>query len=369
MYVPPDDLIYRIALSRVPLIGDFHARLLLDTYGNACTIFKTRRKELEKIAGIGPARAQQLVAFSDFQMCEDELRFLQQYQIKPIGYGTPDYPARLQHCSDGPALLYYKGNANLQQQRILAVVGTRRPTQYGKQVCEQIIRDLAEFSVLIVSGLAYGIDTIAHQAALKNQLPTLAVLAHGLDRIYPPQNKALARDMLESGGLITDFPKGTKPDRMHFPQRNRITAGLCDALLVIESGVQGGSLITANIANSYHKEVFAIPGPVTQSLSAGCNELIKKNQAQLVCSAQDILDFMNWGNPPAQKEAVQTTLFPAMNADESILWQWFQQHPLAHIDAILEQQAMPRQAITQALLSLEMQGLIRQEPGKIFRLL
>lgn len=369
MPVITDEFIYRIALSRVPLIGDYHARLLLDTYGNAYSIFHARRRELEKTPGIGPARAQQLVSFTDFQSCEEELNFTHQYQIRLLGYGTPDYPTRLQHCVDGPALLYFKGNADLQQQRVLSVVGTRQPTAYGKQLCEQVIRDLSDRNVLIVSGLAYGIDTIAHQTALKYHLPTLAVLAHGLDRIYPYQNKYLAREMLEQGGLITDFPKGTKPDRQHFPRRNRITAGLCDALLVIESGIQGGSLITAGIANSYHKEVFAIPGPVIQSQSGGCNELIKKNLAQLVCHAADIVECMNWMDKPVKKELVQPSLFPTMSPEETSLLHWLQQHAPAPIDLILEALPLARPVISQVLLSLEMQGLIRQEPGKIYRLL
>ncbi|MFZ1371235.1 MAG: DNA-processing protein DprA, partial [Ferruginibacter sp.] len=265
------DLLYRIALTLVPNIGDVHAKALVNIYGDAQSIFKAKRKELEIIEGIGTIRARSIKDYTDLSTAEAEIKFIEKYKITPLFLTDSTYPRRLLNCYDSPALLYYRGNADLNTSRIISIVGTRNHSDYGKMVCEKMIDDLKAENILVVSGLAFGIDTIAHKAALKNNLQTVAVLAHGLDRIYPPQNKTLAKHITLQGGLLTEFISNTNPDKQNFPKRNRIVAGICDAVIVLESGKKGGSLITAELGNSYNKDVFAIPGRATDTKSEGCN--------------------------------------------------------------------------------------------------
>ena len=231
-----NDLLYQIALTLVPNIGDIHAKALINIYGNAESIFKAKRKELESIEGIGTIRAKSIKEFENFSSSEEEIKFIEKYKITPLFIADEAYPRRLLNSYDSPVLLYYRGNADLNTSKIIAIVGTRNNSDYGKTVCERLIEDLAQENILIVSGLAFGIDTIAHRASIKNNLQTVAVLAHGLDRIYPAQNKTLAKEMIEQGGLLTDFMSNTNPDKQNFPKRNRIVAGISDAVIVIETG-------------------------------------------------------------------------------------------------------------------------------------
>jgi len=264
-------------------------------------------------------------------------------------------------------LLYHRGNTNLNAGKIVSIVGTRNHTDYGRQVCETLVEELKEENILVVSGLAFGIDTIAHKTALKNELPTVAVLAHGLDRIYPHQNKSLARQMTEQGGLLTDFTSGTKPDKQNFPKRNRIVAGICDALIVIESGRKGGSLITAELANSYNKDVFAIPGRTTDSKSEGCHYLIQSNKASLVTSAAELMLLMNWKQQSKKIPVLQKQLFVELSADERILVNILQGSPSCHIDELFVKAGISSSSVAAALLNLEMQGIISALPGKMYR--
>ena len=283
------DLLYQIALTLVPNIGDVHAKALINIYGDAQSVFKAKQKDLEKIEGIGTVRANSIKSFVNFDSSEEEIKFIEKYKITPLFITDENYPKRLLNCYDSPALLYYRGNADLNTSKIVSVVGTRDHSDYGKLVCEKLVKELSEENILIVSGLAFGIDTIAHKAALKNDLSTVGVVAHGLDRIYPTQNKALAKQMTEQGGLLTDFISNTDPNKQNFPRRNRIVAGMCDALVVVESSKKGGSLITAELGNGYNKDVFAIPGRSTDPKSEGCNYLIKNNKALLITCADDLL--------------------------------------------------------------------------------
>ena len=327
-----NDLLYQIALTLVPNIGDVHAKALVNIYGDAQSIFKAKRKELESIEGIGTIRAGSIKAFQNFQSSEDEIAFIEKYKITPLFITDKNYPQRLLNCYDSPALLYYRGNADLNTSKIIAVVGTRNNSDYGKTVCEKIMEDLASENILVVSGLAFGIDTIAHKAALKNNLQTIGVLAHGLDRIYPAQNKTLAKQMIEHGGLLTEFISHTNPDKQNFPKRNRIVAGISDAVIIMETGKKGGSLITAELGNNYNKDVFAIPGRVNDSKSEGCNYLIKNNKAALINGADDLLEMMNW--KPVDKPAVkkQRELFIELTPDEKIVVAILQQQEAVHID-------------------------------------
>lgn len=362
-----NDLLYQIALTLVPNIGDVHAKILVTTFGDAQSIFKAKKKELEAIEGIGTIRAKSIKDFAEFDRCEDEVKFIEKYKITPLFITDKKYPQRLLNCYDSPPLLYYRGNADLNTSKIISIVGTRNCSDYGKTVCEKLVEGLTEQNVLILSGLAFGIDTISHKAALKNNLQTVGALAHGLDRIYPNQNKSLAKQMTEQGGLLTHFISNTLPDRQNFPKRNRLVAGMCDALVVIESGIKGGSLITAELANSYNKDVFAIPGRTTDSKSEGCNYLIKTNKAALINSADDLLENMCWNDvKPAVKK--QRELFIELSADEKIIVSILQQKENTHIDELYFKSGLTSSATASALLMLEMQNVILSLPGKIYKL-
>lgn len=364
-----NDLLYQIALTLVPNIGNVHAKSLVNIYGDAQSVFKAKKKDLENIEGIGTVRATSIKAFDNFQSSEEEIAFIEKYKITPLFITDSNYPQRLLNCYDSPVLLFYRGNTDLNSSRIISIVGTRNNSDYGKAVCEKIIEDLAEENVLIISGLAFGIDTIAHKAALKNNLPTLGVLAHGLDRIYPSQNKSLAKQMVEHGGLLTEFLAHTNPDKQNFPKRNRIVAGMCDAVIVIETGKKGGSLITAELGNNYNKDVFAIPGRIGDTKSEGCNYLIKNNKAALINGADDLLEMMNW--KPIEKKAVkkQRELFIELSPDEKTIVDILNQQDAVHIDELYFKSGLSSSAVAAALLMLEMQGVVLSMPGKMYKMI
>ncbi len=363
-----NDLLYQIALTLVPNIGNVHAKALIGIYGDAQSVFKAKKKELEKIEGIGTVRAGSIKAFDNFSGIEDEITFIEKYKIAPLFISSKHYPQRLLNCYDSPVLLFYRGTADLNAPKIISIVGTRNNTEYGRTVCEKLVEDLREENILIISGLAFGIDTIAHKTALKNNLPTVGVLAHGLDRIYPAQNKSLAKQMVEYGGLLTEFSSNTNPDKQNFPKRNRIVAGMSDAIIAVETGVKGGSLITAELGNNYNKDVFAIPGRIGDSKSEGCNYLIKNNKAALINSAGDLLEMMNW--KPVKKAAPkkQRELFIELSPDEKIIAGILQQQESAHIDELYLKSSLSSSAVAAALLMLEMQGIITSLPGKTYKI-
>jgi DNA processing protein len=362
------DLLYQIALTLVPNIGDVHAKALVNIYGDAESVFKAKKKELENLEGIGTVRANSIKSFTDFTSSEAEIKFIEQYKITPLFITDKNYPQRLLNCYDSPLLLFYRGTADLNTSRIISIVGTRNNSDYGKAVCEKMVEELQSENILVVSGLAYGIDTIAHKAALKNSLPTVGVLAHGLDRIYPPQNKGVAKQMVEHGGLLTEFLNNTNPDKQNFPKRNRIVAGMCDGLVVIESGKKGGSLITAELANGYNKDVFAIPGKTTDAKSEGCNYLIKNNKASLITGGDDLLEMMNWKPAAKATHKKQRELFIEFTADEKIVVDILQQQQSLQIDQLYFKSGLSSSAMAAALLMLEMNGIVDSLPGKVYKI-
>ncbi len=363
-----NDLLYQIALTLVPNIGDVHARALVNLYGDAQSIFKAKKKELDHIEGIGTVRAKSIKDFTDFDSSEEEIKFIEKYKITPLFINDEKYPKRLLNCYDSPSLLYYRGTADLNTSRIISIVGTRNNSDYGKNICEKMIEELKAENVLVASGLAFGIDTIAHKAALKNNLQTVAVLAHGLDRIYPAQNKPLAKQITEQGGLLTEFISNTNPDKQNFPKRNRIVAGMCDAVIVIESSKKGGSLITAELGNGYNKDVFAVPGRINDSKSEGCNYLIKNNKAALINSTDDFLEMMNWKPVPKPSAKKQRELFIELAPDEKIVVDILQQQDSIQIDELYFKSGLSSSAIAAALLMLEMQNVVLSLPGKVYKL-
>ncbi|PUZ29242.1 DNA-protecting protein DprA [Chitinophaga parva] len=360
------ELIHQIALTQIPHIGDVLAKRLIDHFGSAKALFQARLRELAEIPEVGRSRALQITQFNNYGPIEAELSFLERFHIQPIFYTDAAYPERLRQCYDAPVLLYKKGAASLDAPRMISVIGTRQPTPYGRATCEALIAGLAPLGVTIVSGMAYGIDVIAHRAALEHGLPTIGVLGHGLDRIYPVEHIPVARQMAHAGGaLLSDFMSGTAPDKQNFPKRNRIVAGLTAATLVIETGSRGGSLITADIAFSYNRDVLAVPGRMSDVQSAGCLALVRSNKAQLVTCAQDIIEALGWHLPKPQP-VVQPALFVALNSTERAVVELFSGQQPRHIDELFKSSTLPNSEVANAVLSLEMQCVIRSLPGQYY---
>lgn len=365
-----NELPYQIGLTLIEGIGDISAKNLLAYCGSAREVFKQKKPQLLKVPGIGSTLAESIIKSKGvIKRAEQEIKFIQKYKIKPLFFSDADYPARLKYCSDSPVLLYYRGSADLNKERIIGVVGTRRPSEYGKEKTQELIKELKESNAIIISGLAYGVDVWAHKTALDAGLETIGVLAHGLDRIYPQIHDRIAKKMISQGGLLTDFMSGTNPDAVNFPKRNRIVAGLCDALVVIESKRQGGSLITATIANSYNKDVFALPGRAGDPLAEGCNGLIKQNRATLIENAADLLYAMQWEDGKQKNSQVkQTQLLLNLSEEEKTIIQTFSSKPELHMDEICYAGKMPVSKVAALLLQMEFSGLIKSKPGKMYAL-
>lgn len=364
------DLLYQLALIRIPQIGSVHARSLVDQFGKAENIFKAPLSVLEKIEGIGAVRAKSIKSFSAFKSLEKEIQFIEKHKIKVLFIKNEDYPKRLLNCYDPPTLLFYRGEANLNMGRCVAIIGTRSFSEYGKQLTEQLVSVLQNQQVLIVSGLAFGIDALAHKASVKNQIPTVAVLAHGLDTLYPIQHRGLAKEMVNSGGgVLTEFTSNTKPDRHNFPTRNRIVAGMCDATIVIESGKKGGSIVTAELANGYNRDVFAFPGRIWDSKSSGCNLLIKDNKAVLLSEPADIIQLMGWQEKSAQHRKPQKELFISLTETEQKIVSVLSEKQVLEIDQINQSAGASVSAIASSLLTLELNNIVESLPGKRYRLL
>ncbi len=362
-----NDLLYQIALTFIPNIGTIQAKILVDNFGNAESVFRAKKKELSAVENIGEVRAKNIKDFEGFKKVEEEIVFIEKYKIQTLFITDKNYPQRLLNCYDAPTLLYYRGNADLNATKIVSIIGTRNNTDYGKQITEKIITDLQEQHVLIVSGLAFGIDAIAHKSSLQNNLQTVAVLAHGLDTIYPSQHKNLAKDILLNGGLLTEFSKNNKPDKHNFPRRNRIVAGMADATIVVETAIKGGSMITAELANNYNRDVFAFPGKTTDSKSAGCNYLIKNNKAALLTDAQTFIEMMGWENKKT-KAKIQKELFIDLTADEKIIIDILKEKESVHIDELFLKSGLNSSSVAGAILNLELQNVVLGLPGKIYKL-
>jgi DNA processing protein len=365
-----EELLYQISLTLINGIGDIHAKTLLAHSGSAKEIFRLKKSQLQKIPGIGSVLAAAISASGPLlKRAEEEIQFLEKYKIQALFFTDAGYPSRLKHCSDSPVLLYYKGSADLNAERIVGVVGTRKPSEYGRQITRELVEGLRQSRVLVISGLAYGIDILAHKTALEQGLDTVGVTGHGMDRIYPRAHERIARQMISQGGLLTDFISGTPPDAVNFPKRNRIVAGLCDALVVTESKRSGGSLITATIANSYNKDVFAFPGQAGQERSEGGNGLIKKNQAALIENAEDLLYAMQWQEPTGGPVKRQPALSLHLSEEERSILQLFSEKQVIHLDEICQSAHLPVSRASACLLQLELQHLLRSRPGRLYELL
>lgn len=361
-----EEIIHALALSRIPQIGPVQARMLAEHIGSYARVFRTPPKLLEEIPGIGRVRALNIRNFTDFKSCEETVSETRKAGIQILPFTSENFPGKLKNCDDPPLLLFAKGRMNLNPDRVLAVVGTRKPTEQGRQLVDMYLKEIQNAQPLILSGLAYGIDYQAHRTALNLGLPTVAVLANGLHTIYPGLHAGLAREMMENGGVLTEFPWGTKPDKQNFPRRNRIVAGMCDALLVVETDVKGGSMITAEIALSYNRDIFAIPGRLNDSQSRGCNVLIRDNKARLTLSPDDLMEYMNWKDIPVKKPPFAPSLFEKQSDDERIILKQLKEHGTMQIDRLMVLSGLPPHRFHTAILQLELQNLCKRLSGNQF---
>lgn len=360
--------LYQIALSRVPQVGPVLARNLLAYCGSAEAIFRASSRELCRIPGIGYRTAAQLKRPEPLREAEQELDYVAKRSIQVHFFSDVGlYPQRLRVYPDAPVVLYSKGDFDPNPVRTVAIVGTRQPSDAGRAITEQLVSELAAWNCLVVSGLAYGIDVVAHRQALQSGLQTLGILGHGLSRIYPAEHRSVAQQMLEQGGLMTEFISWLPPEREHFPMRNRIVAGMADALIVVETGKQGGSIITAKLGNDYNKEVMAVPGAPGNPKSEGCNWLIKTHRAHLIESAADIAYLLGWEQPEAPSNP-QLVLFSDLTESEQLIVEALQTGRRLNVDELLLKTQLPQSVLIANLLELECRNLIRTWPGAFYEL-
>jgi len=361
-----NQLLYFVALQMVPNVGPSISKNLIAYCGGPENVFTEKKNHLLKIPGVGPVIASSLLEFKNFDRASLEMEFISKNKIKAIPFLDPLYPQRLRDCDDAPILLYVKGNADLNTPRMIGIVGTRRATEYGRKMCLRLIEEMKEYQVTIVSGLAYGIDICAHKGALQNGLPTIGVLGHGLDKIYPSEHYHIAMDMMSNGALISEYISGTIPDRTNFPERNRIVAGMIDGLIVIESGIRGGALITAEYAWNYNRELFALPGKVSDEVSAGCNKLIKLNKANVVESVNDLAYHLGWDISNTEKTKVKPDL-SALKPDEKNILNILLENNKMHIDKLAGLLSKSTSDLSLLLIELEFKGFIQALPGNYYK--
>lgn len=360
------DIFYVLSLLGVDGVGDVVAKKLINHCGSAENVFKTNSRQLKSIDGIGDVLIKKLKDKFVFERADKEIQFIQNEKIKVLYYQNNDYPNRLKHCIDGPVLLFASGNMNFENRKMISIVGTRQITSQGTEFCKKLIEDLALFNPIIVSGFAYGVDIVAHQAAIDNNLQTIGVLAHGLNQIYPKTHKKYMAKMEENGGFLTEFQSTSNPDKENFVRRNRIVAGMSEATIVIESADKGGSLITATMANDYSRDVFAVPGRTTDKYSQGCNDLIKTQRANLLTSAADLVYNLNWELEVKPTKPVQKQLFVSLDYDEQKIYDYLQKNGKQLLDIVALECDFPIFRISSLLLNMELKGVVRPLPGKLF---
>lgn len=362
-----ENLKIALALSCVSGIGRQTLKFIREEFTRLEDVFDLSIGEICARTGFKPEGVEKMRKDADFNFAEKELQFCDSNGIRVLLYGQGDYPARLSYCTDAPALLFAKGNLPLDAKRWLAIVGTRKATAYGKEWCKKLVSELAELRPVIVSGLALGIDICAHRAALDNDLPTIGVLGHGLDTMYPGSHLQTSHRMLAKGGLLSEYPRGTKADASNFPERNRIIAGITDGVIVVEGAESGGAMITADIAFSYSREVMALPGRADDTWSKGCNALIKYNKASLVENAADVCRVMGWKTLPEGRRTIAPALFPVLEAGEDRLFTVLRDKGPLHVDELTLLSGLSQGETAVNLLNLELKGLVNTLPGKMYK--
>jgi len=363
-------LVDALALNFIPGVGIITQRNLVNHFGSPKAVIEASSGDLQSISGVGKRISAKILANKSaaYERAEKEIEFADKHQIKILSFLDDRYPRRLKQCVDAPMLIYYRGNANLDSVRVVSIVGTRKASHYGRDRCKELVEALSGYKdVLIISGLAYGIDSYAHKKSVENDIPTVGVLGHGLDQIYPNKNRSLAIKMLDNGGILSEYPSNTRPDRQNFPQRNRIIAGMADVIVVVEAAIRGGALITAEIANNYNRDVCAFPGNVDSEYSAGCNLLIKSHRAHLITGAEDLGYLMDWQLNSQKSNTAQLQLAISLNDTEKAIYKLIQEKEPISIDEIAQLAGEKQSKLAIVLLELEMKGLIMTMPGKIYR--
>lgn len=367
-----EKLHYQIAITKIKGIGAASAKNLIAYMGGVESVLSESAKNLRKVPGIDH-RADMILTYRSeaLKEADNEINYMLKHNVKAHFFTEKSYPLRLKECSDFPLLLYSRGNANLNPAKVLSIVGTRRCSPYGTEMTKLLIEQVAQYypNTMIMSGLAYGVDIVAHRAALRCNLPTVGVLAHGLDHLYPAAHKDTASRMIENGALLTEFPVLTRPVKENFVKRNRIVAGMCDAAIVIESAKRGGSLITASIADSYNREVFAVPGRKIDIQSEGCNSLIKHNKALMVEDLADIEYHLGWSRDENEKRSQQTKLLLILSDEEQQVFDYLKREGKTHINPIGIVNKMPMSKLTSILINMEFNGLLRCFPGNMYELI
>lgn len=364
-----NDLLYTLALQHVARIGDTTAKKLINHCGSAEAVMKEKRHNLLKIDGIGALTISDLFERNHIEAAEQELKFIKEESIKTHYFTSENYPEKLKHCIDSPILLFEAGTINLNKKHIISIVGARKITTSGIAFCERLVEELAPYDPVIVSGFAYGTDITAQKAAIKNNLQNIGCLAHGLNQIYPKVHKKYMAEVENNGGFYTDFWSTAAFDRNNFLKRNRLIAGISEATIVIESAEKGGSLVTADIANSYNRDVFAVPGRTTDSQSVGCNNLIKHQKAHLLSTPLDVPYMLNWQLEDNEKPAVQKQLFVELDDNERIIYNFLEGQQKELLDVIALKCNMPTYKLAGILLTMELKGVVRPLPGKLFEII
>ncbi|XMO87848.1 DNA-processing protein DprA [Algibacter sp. AS12] len=364
-----NDLLYTLALQHVPNIGDITAKRLISHCGSAEAVLKEKSQNLLKIDGIGSVTISDLFKSHHVKEAEKEIRFIKENNIEVSYFQDTNYPEKLKHCIDSPILLFQTGNIDLRNQPIISIVGARKITTSGIAFCENLVEQLAIYNPIIVSGFAYGTDITAHKAAMKHKLQTVACLAHGLNQIYPKVHKKYMVNMEKNGGFFSDFWSTDTFDKNNFLKRNRVIAGLSEATIVIESAEKGGSLVTADIANSYNRDVFAVPGRTTDSQSIGCNNLIKHQKAHMLTTPLDVPYILGWELENEKQPVIQKQLFVELDATEKVIYNYLKEHDKQQLDSIALNCNLPIFKVSGTLLNMELKGVIRPLPGKLFEVI
>ena len=361
-----NELLAALRLQSIPNIGDVTAKKLIAHCGNPEAIFRHKKAQLLKIDGIGTYTLQGLHDSEHREAAESEYEFIEKNKIGFSYFMDADHPTYLKHCIDSPVLLFKRGNIDLQGRKIISVVGTRNITSYGKAFCEKFVEDIAPLNPIIVSGFAYGVDIAVQKAAIKHGLQTIGCLAHGLNQIYPKVHAKYVNDVEKKGGFFTEFWSTSNPDRENFLKRNRIIAGMSEATVVVESAEKGGSLVTADIANSYNRDIFAVPGRAQDKYSTGCNNLIKQQKAHMLTSAADLVYLLDWDVAEKETKTVQKQLFVELDNTEQSIYSYLQKDGKQLLDSIALACQLPIFKVSSTLLNMEMKGVIRPLPGKLF---
>lgn len=360
------ELYHLLALQQIDGVGDVMAKKLITYCGSAEAVFHTKSVQLNAIDGVGSVLLKNMKNKAIFEKASQELQFIRDNQINIAYFLDENYPERLKHCFDGPLVLFTSGKIDLKNKKTISIVGTRQITSYGMDFCRNLIEDLAPLEPIIVSGFAYGVDIFAHQLAIDHNLQTIGVLAHGLNQIYPKSHKKYVSKVEQNGGFMTEFWSSSNPEKENFVRRNRIVAGISEATIVIESADKGGSLITANLANEYNRDVFAVPGRTTDKFSQGCNTLIKTQKANVLTSAADLIYMLNWEIKTQKNKGVQKQLFITLEFEEQMVYDFLQENGKELLDIIALRCNLPVYKLSSLLLNMELKGVIRPLPGKLF---